>query len=135
MTSRHLRISCPHCQRSGLRIRPELVGQKVVCKHCGKTFRSDPNYIPTSPQGPSGPTQGAEEVAGGNAAGDRPRPSRAESDASRTRLELEVSRLSAAARESRAEADRARADTEAARREADRVQADLEATRAAAGRW
>lgn len=39
---RHTQITCPHCQRSGLRIRTEFLGRSVLCKHCGKSFRSRP---------------------------------------------------------------------------------------------
>src|SRR3954471_13803671 len=30
--------SCPHCGRGDLRIRPENVGKRVACKHCGRSF-------------------------------------------------------------------------------------------------
>ncbi len=46
--SRHIRISCPHCKRSGLRIRPEHLGRHVQCKHCGKGFESVAEDEPSS---------------------------------------------------------------------------------------
>src|SRR3954453_12667899 len=65
--ARHLRITCPHCQRTGLRIPPELIGRKVECKHCGKIFRSEATEV--DPDAPSrvsedspapGPTSGGD---------------------------------------------------------------------------
>ena len=35
--SQHAGVSCPHCLRSNLRIRPANLGREVVCKHCGKS--------------------------------------------------------------------------------------------------
>jgi chromosome segregation ATPase len=40
--SQHMRITCPHCQRPDLRIRPENIGLFVRCKHCGNDFRAQP---------------------------------------------------------------------------------------------
>ncbi|WP_145273137.1 coiled-coil domain-containing protein [Tautonia plasticadhaerens] len=37
--SLHDRIDCPEC-RGELKIRPELLGQEVTCRHCHATFRS-----------------------------------------------------------------------------------------------
>ena len=36
--SRYVLLTCPHCQRSGLKVRPEYLGQLVCCKHCEQTF-------------------------------------------------------------------------------------------------
>ncbi|MEJ7639646.1 MAG: hypothetical protein WKF75_17150 [Singulisphaera sp.] len=36
--SRHIRIECPNCRRTDLRIRPEYLGRRVTCKHCGFEF-------------------------------------------------------------------------------------------------
>src|SRR3954454_19481748 len=49
----HLWISCPHCRRSNLRIRPENIGNKVICKHCHQAFiarmADDPNVMAPAP--------------------------------------------------------------------------------------
>jgi chromosome segregation ATPase len=37
--SRHIRITCPNCQRPDLRIRPEYMDHDVRCKHCEHVFR------------------------------------------------------------------------------------------------
>ena len=53
---RHVRITCPHCQRGGLRVRPEYLGRRVACKHCDHVFPAraaeDPGTGP-SPDGPA----------------------------------------------------------------------------------
>jgi chromosome segregation ATPase len=39
--SRHVRITCPHCQRSNLKIKRANLGSDVYCKQCGKGFRAE----------------------------------------------------------------------------------------------
>jgi chromosome segregation ATPase len=52
--SRHVRITCPHCQRSNLKINRANLGCDVYCKQCGKRFRAvladDPRAIAPSTQ-------------------------------------------------------------------------------------
>ena len=64
--SRHIRIACPNCQRSDLRIRPEYLGRRVTCKHCHHEFPAgaaeDPGTRPR-PAGHSPPEQAAIDVA------------------------------------------------------------------------
>src|SRR4051812_2154429 len=36
--AKHVRVTCPHCERSNLRMRPEYIGQMVRCHHCKHTF-------------------------------------------------------------------------------------------------
>jgi hypothetical protein len=50
--SRHLWVTCPHCQRSNLRIRREAIGRKVLCKHCGNRFRARMAHDPSAPAAP-----------------------------------------------------------------------------------
>jgi chromosome segregation ATPase len=56
--SRHVRITCPHCQRSNLKINRANLGCDVYCKQCGKRFRAvladDPGAIaPSTQQAPT----------------------------------------------------------------------------------
>ena len=59
----HLRLTCPHCQRGNLRIRPEHVGLKVQCKHCGHFFLAQEADSPSSIPPPSRPEPGEQEAA------------------------------------------------------------------------
>ncbi|GAC1448229.1 MAG: hypothetical protein NVSMB9_31170 [Isosphaeraceae bacterium] len=38
MIMKHVRIKCPGCERSNLRVSPSLLGHMVKCKHCGAQF-------------------------------------------------------------------------------------------------
>src|SRR5262249_54246077 len=52
----HLWITCPHCRRSNLRLRPENIGKRVVCKLCHRSFvaqevqEASPAARPTLPR-------------------------------------------------------------------------------------
>jgi hypothetical protein len=51
----YIKMTCPNCRRSGLRLRPEHLGHYVQCKHCGESFRSSTeHFIPLN--GPSSGT-------------------------------------------------------------------------------
>jgi chromosome segregation ATPase len=139
---RHIRIVCPNCQRSELRIRPELIGRRVQCKHCQHVFRAHP------------PDDARESVIGGGS-------TRAELPAhnetavehapqapaefvqqhevlavERDRLRDEVSALRAEADREQArlaqERDSAQAEGERLREEVRRLQAEIAAHRAEA---
>jgi hypothetical protein len=43
-----LRITCPSCRRSGLRLRPEHLGRRILCKHCGAEFQSSQEHFTRS---------------------------------------------------------------------------------------
>ena len=121
--SHHVRITCPHCQRSNLRIKRANLGCEVFCKHCGKRFRAvladDPGAIATSTQlapGESRPSAPAEA--------DQPRGANGEGELQRIRAERD--RLRAELRER--EADRLRLteradELEALRTDRDRLEA------------
>jgi chromosome segregation ATPase len=51
--ARHLRITCPSCRRSDLRIRPEMLGFRVACKHCGHAFHARIAEDPATTASPS----------------------------------------------------------------------------------
>ncbi len=59
----HLRISCPRCQRGNLRIRPEHLGRKVECKHCGHFFVARTADSPSSIPPRSEPGASEQEAA------------------------------------------------------------------------
>jgi chromosome segregation ATPase len=46
--SEHLWVSCPKCQRANLRIRRALLGQRVLCKHCGEHFHARTAHDPSA---------------------------------------------------------------------------------------
>jgi hypothetical protein len=43
--AKSIRITCPSCRRSGLRMRPEYLGRNIQCKHCGASFRSSQEHF------------------------------------------------------------------------------------------
>jgi chromosome segregation ATPase len=121
--SQHVWITCPHCQRSNLRIQRANIGRKVYCKHCGQGFRAvlsyDPGAIAT-------PTRLAprEARASAPAAADQPRGAMGQGELQRIRAERDQLRAELRARE----ADRLRLtervdELEALRADRDRLDA------------
>ncbi len=53
--SSHMQIPCPNCQRS-LKIRPEYLGHRVVCKYCEHQFIAQAPAAPSDPDTSEGPT-------------------------------------------------------------------------------
>ncbi len=124
--SQHVRITCPHCQRSNLRIKRANIGCEVICKQCGNRFLAvladDPGPIAASTQ--LGPR---ESRPSDPAAADRPHAANGEGELQQ--IFAERDRLRAELRER--EADRLRLteradELEALRTDRDRLAVLLE---------
>jgi len=126
----HIRISCPHCHRSGLRLRNEYLGRRVHCKHCGERFVTAAEHVtdwggtpPTVPPPPPEPsTVGGPEVSPRESPDSLPDDARVEVERLRERARDLEGRLAAADR-----AARRRADELAAREDALRARLEEEA--------
>lgn len=60
---RHIRIACPNCRRSDLRIRPEYLGRQVSCKYCAHRFLARSADEPGTEPSPAGPAPEAQTSA------------------------------------------------------------------------
>jgi chromosome segregation ATPase len=123
--ARHVWTTCPHCQRSNLRIQRAHVGRKVYCKHCGQGFRAvlghDPGAIATSTQ-----LTPRQSRASAPAEADQPRGAMGEGELQRIRAERDQLRAQLRERESDRLRLTERADElEALRADRDRLDAAL----------
>ncbi len=111
----HILIACPHCHRTGLKIRPEHLGRHVECKHCGKPFQAAaPEEAPT-PSRESEPRDPSDQPRASNA---RPTPIAEDQkrlSADLARLETEIKTVKQQLTDALAASDRLRRDFEAAR--------------------
>src|SRR5262245_9033695 len=48
VVTQHVERSCPKCGRT-LRVRPEFLGHRVVCKSCNHVFRAEVDSPPSAP--------------------------------------------------------------------------------------